>query len=144
MEISLLRIYLNWLWRQAGKCNVWMLMRREDKTNWWFTTTFTPFYCWYILLIRRKTQTQHSFQAIDFFRHQSFTMGLYIFWRSISDDRACVRNLDLWVQYIREPWASKSAGTQIIDLKASKSAGEKGDFPKLCGFVHPRANAFPV
>ena len=65
--------------RKAGKCNVCMLMRREDKTNWWFTTTFTPFYCWYILLIRRKTQTQHSFQAIDFFRHQSLCNRLKCF-----------------------------------------------------------------
>ena len=36
--------------------------------------------------------------------------------------RACVRNLDLRVSIV---------------LKASKSAGAKGDVPKIYGFVHP-------
>jgi hypothetical protein len=42
-----------------------------------------------------------------------------------------------------ELWVSKQ--WMHIVLKASKSAGAKGDVPKICGFVHPlhRANAFP-
>ena len=50
--------------------------------------------------------------------------------------RECVRNLVLRVQvHPRELWVSKQ---QVhIVLKASKSAGAKGDVPKICGFVHP-------
>ena len=39
--------------------------------------------------------------------------------------RECVRNLDLWVQ------------VHPGELWVSKSAGAKGDVPKICGFVHP-------
>ena len=38
--------------------------------------------------------------------------------------------------YRRELWASKSAGFNRV-LEASKSAGAKGDVPKIYGFVHP-------
>ena len=50
--------------------------------------------------------------------------------------RECVRILDLRVQvHPRELWVSKQ---QVhIVLEASKSAGAKGDVPKICGFVHP-------
>ena len=50
--------------------------------------------------------------------------------------RECVRNLDLRVQvYPGELWVSKQ-WVRIV-LEASKSAGAKGDVPKICGFVHP-------
>ena len=50
--------------------------------------------------------------------------------------RECVRNLDLRVQvHPGELWVSKQ---QVhIVLQASKSAGAKGDVPKICGFLHP-------
>ena len=49
--------------------------------------------------------------------------------------RECVRNLDLRAQvHPGELWVSKQ---QVhIVLEASKSAGAKGDVPKICGFVH--------
>ena len=60
-------------------------------------------------------------------------------------DRECVRNLDLRVQKVK---GLKISGCIYIVLKASKSAGAKGDVPKICGCVHPlrctRANAFPA
>ena len=50
--------------------------------------------------------------------------------------RECVRNLDLRVQvHPGELWISKQR-VHIV-LEASKSAGAKGDVPKICGFVHP-------
>ena len=50
--------------------------------------------------------------------------------------RDCVRNLDLRVQmHPGELWVSKQ-WVHIV-LEASKSAGAKGDVPKICGFVHP-------
>ena len=50
--------------------------------------------------------------------------------------RECVRNLDLRVQvHPGDLWASKQR-VHIV-LEASKSAGAKGDVPKICGFVHP-------
>ena len=50
--------------------------------------------------------------------------------------RKCVRNLDLRVQvHPGELWFSKQR-VHIV-LEASKSAGAKGDVPKICGFVHP-------
>ena len=50
--------------------------------------------------------------------------------------RECVRNLDLRVQvHPGELWVSKKR-VHIV-LEASKSAGAKGDVPKICGFVHP-------
>ena len=54
----------------------------------------------------------------------------------MAEPRECVRILDLWVQeYPGELWVSKQ---QVhIVLEASKSAGAKGDVPKICGFVHP-------
>ena len=50
--------------------------------------------------------------------------------------RECVRNLNLRVQvHPGELWFSKQ---QVhIVLEASKSAGAKGDVPKISGFVHP-------
>ena len=50
--------------------------------------------------------------------------------------RECVRNLDLRVQvHPGELWVSKQR-VHIV-LEASKSAGAKGDVPKICGFVTP-------
>ena len=52
------------------------------------------------------------------------------------ETRECVRYLDLRVQvHPGERWVSKQR-VHII-LGASKSAGAKGDVPKICGFVHP-------
>ena len=49
--------------------------------------------------------------------------------------RECVRNLDLRVQvHPRELWVSKQR-VHIV-LEASKSAGAKGDVPKICKFLH--------
>ena len=54
----------------------------------------------------------------------------------IYQNRECVRNLDLRVQmHPGELWVSKQQ--KYIILEASKSAGAKGDVPKICGFVHP-------
>ena len=51
-------------------------------------------------------------------------------------NRECVRNLDLRVQvHPEELWVLKQR-VHIV-LEASKSAGAKGDVPKICGFVHP-------
>ena len=50
--------------------------------------------------------------------------------------RECVRNLDLRVKvHPGELWVSKHR-VHIV-LEASKSAGAKGDVPKICGFVNP-------
>ena len=50
--------------------------------------------------------------------------------------KECVRILDLQVQmHPGELWFSKQR-VHIV-LEASKSAGAKGDVPKICGFVHP-------
>ena len=50
--------------------------------------------------------------------------------------RECVRNLDLGVQvHPGDLWVSKQL-VHIV-LQASKSAGAKGDVPKICGFVNP-------
>ena len=46
--------------------------------------------------------------------------------------RECVRILDLRVG---ELWDSKQR-VHIV-LEASKSAGAKGDVPKICGFMNP-------
>ena len=48
--------------------------------------------------------------------------------------RECIRKLDLWV-HPGELWVSKQR--VHIALEASKSAGAKGDVPKICRFVHP-------
>ena len=45
--------------------------------------------------------------------------------------RECIRNLQV---HPGELWVSKQR-VQIV-LEASKSAGAKGDVPKICGFVH--------
>ena len=59
-----------------------------------------------------------------------------IFVRSVNPIRECVRNLDLRVQvHPGDFWFSKQR-VHIV-LEASKSAGAKGDVPKICGFVHP-------
>ena len=58
---------------------------------------------------------------------------LHIRIRNIWCYRECVRNLNLQVQvHPGELWFSKQRA-----LEASKSAGAKGDVPKICGFVHP-------
>ena len=55
---------------------------------------------------------------------------------SLVSVRECVRNLDMRVQvHSGELWISKQR-VHIV-LEASKSAGAKGDVPKICGFVHP-------
>ena len=57
-------------------------------------------------------------------------------WRVGGVDRECVRNLDLRVQvHPGELWISKQR-VHIV-LEASKSAGAKGDVPKIYGFVNP-------
>ena len=54
---------------------------------------------------------------------------------NIAKERECVRNWDLRVQvHPGELWAKQRVH---IVLEASKSAGAKGDVPKICGFVHP-------
>ena len=51
-------------------------------------------------------------------------------------NRECVRNLNRRVQvHPGELWVSNQR-VHIV-LEASKSAGAKGDVPKICGFVHP-------
>jgi hypothetical protein len=53
--------------------------------------------------------------------------------------RACFRNLDLRVQsffFIEESSEPQNPWVPIV-LRASKSAGAKGDVPKFFGFVHP-------
>ena len=51
-------------------------------------------------------------------------------------NRECVRNFNLRVQvHPGELWVPKQ-WVHIV-LEASKSAGAKGDVPKICGFVHP-------
>ena len=58
------------------------------------------------------------------------------FFKGGIQNRECVRNLDLRVQVNPgELWVSKQR-VHIV-LEASKSAGAKGDVPKICGFVHP-------
>ena len=60
---------------------------------------------------------------------------LKMYFIEISVVRECVRNLDLRVQvHPRELWVSKQR-VHIV-LEAPKSAGAKGDVPKICGFVH--------
>ena len=80
-----------------------------------------------------------SFEAISTqFRH--YTMVVFVDFYSGSVNvtffRECVRNLDLRVQvHPGDFWISKQR-VHIV-LEASKSAGAKGDVPKICGFVHP-------
>ena len=65
-------------------------------------------------------------------------LSFYYFIRSeyVVDSRECVRNLNLRVQvHPGELWISKQRVHIVLD--ASKSAGAKGDVPKICGFVHP-------
>ena len=50
--------------------------------------------------------------------------------------RECVRNLDLQVQVHPGELCVSKERVHIV-LEASKSAGAKGDVPKICGFVHP-------
>ena len=57
-------------------------------------------------------------------------------WYVVLRNRECVRNFDLRVQvHPGELWVSKQRVHLV--LEASKSAGAKGDVPKICGFVHP-------
>ena len=51
-------------------------------------------------------------------------------------NRECVRNLDLPVQVHPGELCVSKQRVHIV-LEASKSAGAKGDVPKICGFVHP-------
>ena len=50
--------------------------------------------------------------------------------------RECVRNLDLRVQVHPGELVVLKQRVHIV-LEASKSAGAKGDVPKICRFVHP-------
>ena len=50
--------------------------------------------------------------------------------------RECVRNLDLRVQVHPGDLWVLNQGVHIV-LEASKSAGAKGDVPKIYGFVPP-------
>jgi len=50
--------------------------------------------------------------------------------------RECVRILDLRVQVHSGELVVSKQQVHIV-LKASKSAGAKGDVPKICGFMHP-------
>ena len=60
----------------------------------------------------------------------------YVLQFPLTHARECVRILDLRVQvHPGELWVSKQR--VHIALEASKSAGAKGDVPKICGFVHP-------
>ena len=62
-------------------------------------------------------------------------VGLVVHPLLYSKSRECVRNFDLRVQvHPGELWVSKQR-VHIV-LEASKSAGAKGDVPKICGFVH--------
>jgi hypothetical protein len=51
-------------------------------------------------------------------------------------NRTCVRNLDLWVQSVLKNFGPQNPPVSKV-LKASKSAGAKGDVPKIYRFVHP-------
>ena len=55
---------------------------------------------------------------------------------SIVSVRACVSNLNLRVQSVIESSEPQNLLVSIVP-KASKSAGAKGDVPKICGWVHP-------
>ena len=69
-----------------------------------------------------------------FNRHFLDFLNLYLL--RLSKHRECVRNLDLRVQvHPGELWVTKQR-VHIV-LEASKSAGAKGDVPKICGFMHP-------
>ena len=58
-----------------------------------------------------------------------------VFKRLTYTDKECVRIWDLREQvHPGELWVSKQR-VHIV-LEASKSAGAKGDVPKICGFVH--------
>ena len=71
----------------------------------------------------------------------SGTTGLVLSLSRVS--RECVRNLDLRVQvHPGELWISKQR-VHIV-LEASKSAGAKGDVPKICVFVHPLHPLHPL
>ena len=48
--------------------------------------------------------------------------------------RECVRNWDMRVQV--HPGELSKQRVHVV-LEASKSAGAKGDVPKICEFVHP-------
>jgi hypothetical protein len=67
----------------------------------------------------------------------SFSNHLVINYEKRSERfREYVRNLDMRVQvHPGELWVSKQR-VHIV-LVGSKSAGAKGDVPKICGFVHP-------
>ena len=55
---------------------------------------------------------------------------------SMTSFRECVRILDLRVQVHPGELLVSKQRVHIV-LEASKSAGAKGDIPKICGFVPP-------
>ena len=57
-------------------------------------------------------------------------------WAKCGAGRECVRILDLRVQVHPGELLVSKQRVHIV-LEASKSAGAKGDVPKICGFVHP-------
>ena len=70
-------------------------------------------------------------KVLELLRHNTYG-GFTI----ATTNRECVRNLDLRMQvHPAELWVSKQR-VHIV-LEASKSAGAKGDVPKICGFLHP-------
>jgi hypothetical protein len=105
---------------------------------------------------KSKWLTEKYLEFVDFVIYflTIFLLFWLLFWRFFKDlwtkfldylfgafmilfiTRECVRNLDLRVQvHPGELWVSKQR-VHIV-LEASKSAGAKGDVPKICGFVHP-------
>jgi hypothetical protein len=77
----------------------------------------------YLSSIRTRYKWGYAYSFCQFFQ------GLRLF-------KECVRNLDLQVQvHPGELWVLKQRVQ--IGLEASKSAGAKGDVPKICGIVHP-------
>jgi len=78
--------------------------------------------------------------ALKHFRHMytndCFDKELNENYSIVSEFRACVRNLDLWVQSVLKSYGPQNLQVSIVP-KASKSAGAKGDVPKIYGFVHP-------
>ena len=57
-------------------------------------------------------------------------------WAKYGAGGECARILDLQVQVHPGELLVSKQRVHIV-LEASKSAGAKGDVPKICGFVHP-------
>ena len=75
----------------------------------------------------KSLQSQLKMLALDQFQKVQF-VTMY---------RECVRNLDQRVQKVMSQRSAGAHSIYTIVLKASKSAGSKGDVPKICGFVNP-------